>query len=226
MSEFRKVFDLPAAKLVKADFKALGDIAADGMDLKPENGAKDKYIVVSGNARYEGKSVDELLSQDLLEAVDNFSLWLVSWDPNNYIDKTISINLRRNVAHCQISAFDEVWFNEKILRIKKFFASRAPWYGKFHASVSTFLGILIGFCAVVSLQYKSSQYTINVVAGALLLELIWVFYAHVKGRIFPRMSLSMAEKIPRISRNDIFGTVALLTALATIIGILHQMFND
>jgi hypothetical protein len=125
MPHFRKLFDLPTARLSRADVRDLGRLISDGLVRKPFT---DDFSLSYGDATYQDRSVDDLLCQDLPHSVDMLSFRVVGWTEDDKIDRHVTLQLSRTSASCEILSYDEVWFKGKIIQIEEFFAKHKPWY--------------------------------------------------------------------------------------------------
>lgn len=153
MPEFRKLFDLPAAKLSRTDVENLGHLITNGLPKKPQ---AFEFSLSEKEATYRDYSLAELLSQNLPSSIDRLSFNVHGWTDDNKIDCGVTIDLHRTFASCQIYALDEVWFKGKIQQIVEFFAQRSPWYGRYRSILPGLFGALqaLSSCALLFLTME------------------------------------------------------------------------
>ena len=223
MPEFRKLFDLPAAKLSREDIENLGRLITDGLPIKPR--AFD-FSLSDGDATYRAYSLDELLSQNLPSSVDDLSFSVHGWTDDEKIDRSITIRLGRTIASCQIHALDEVWFKGKIQQIGEFFGQRKPWYGKFRTSLPGLFGGFqsLSFGAFLFLLWKS-EFLFSLIAGLTIVALFRGFTAYSNGRLFPLIYIQLVEKRRQLNRETLMVIFTALGALATAAGVIIQILQ-
>lgn len=223
MPEFRKLFDLPAAKLSRADLEDLGQLISDGMPFRPD---AFEFSVSDGDATYQAQSLDELLSQELPQSIDSLSFRVHGWTDDNRIDRGVSLNLTRTTASCQIHSYDEVWFKGKIQQIMEFFTRRGTWYSKIRGMVPFLFGFFVGAPFVALLFFLSArQFLFALVSGITLAALVKIISAHVNGRLFPLIDIQLSEKPRRLDRETFMVVIAAIGALATVAGVIVQLMQ-
>lgn len=223
MPEFRKRFDLPAARLSRGDIENLGQLITDGLPTKPKTF---DFSFSDGDATYRAYSLDDLLSQDLPSSIDDLSFAVHGWTDDDKIDRGVTINLRRTNASCHIHALDEVWFKGKIQQITEFFWRRSPWYGKFRPSLSGIFGGLqaLSFFALLFFLWKS-EFLFSLVAGLTLSALSKGFAAYLNGRLFPLIDIQLTERTRLLDREKLMVIFTAVGAFATIAGVIVQVLQ-
>ena len=228
MREFRKIVDLPAARLYRADIEELAKIITDGLPEKRENSVLEpfRFSLNDEVSSYRANSVDELLSLDLPDAAEGLSIEATGWTDNREIDRGIDINLNRNFANVQIHALDEVWFNGKIQQVNDFFRNHRPWYGPFHKYTPVIFGILQGTAFLALFVFVAAEkYLLAVFSIIFGIGLFIVSLAALNGSIFPLIDIRLTAKRRVIDREIITIIIGAIAALGAVAGVVVQLIQ-
>ncbi len=215
MREFRKLFDLPAAKLSKADVEDLARIVTDGLSADHAN-QRLSFCLTKGDENYRAGSVEELFSQVLPNAVDSLDFSAAGGGFENPLHQGVRIALHRTFAHCQVWADNEIWFNGKIEQITRFFKVRRPWYGKFPKIFSGLFGAIQGLSGAAFVLLLMRSYYIWTICPVVTFALCQIaFDKYTNGKLFPYIDIELAEVRPPIIGNR-------LLVVCTVVGVILQ----
>lgn len=225
MPEFRKLFDLPAAKLSREDVENLAKVITDGIaSTRPD------YLSLSlssGDATYKARSIDELLSQELPASVDNLDFSVAGVTSDYNIDRGVTIHLHRLYSTCQVHALDEIWFNGKIEQITKFFRNRRTWYGKFRNFFPFLFGVILtASFFVFSFLVNDGEIPLALVAGATFVVFLFSFLSFINGQLFAHINIQLTQKLPLVTRETLTILLMVTSTIATVVGVVVQLMSN
>lgn len=219
MPEFSKRIDLSAVKLERKDIEQLGHLICDGVMI--DSICDSEYSILSGDIAYRSSSINGLMEQDLPKMIDGVSFRVFSWrDPE--ITQSVSVDVRRWGAYCQIHSSEEIWFKGKIEQIKEFFARRRPWYGKIkHELIGSILGALAVISIVLMINFFKERLFLPAAIAMIVAIIMFVrLYAFLNDRLFPKANIQICRKSNLLSPElltVIFTGVMAFASVATAI---------
>lgn len=226
MREFRKIFDLPALRLSRADIMDLANLVTEDMPTRRENSLEPfDFSIGEGSSDYRCHSIDELLAQNFPNGVDKLSFSVEGWTDDGTIDREITISIYgHGGAYCQIHALNEVWFKGKIQQINEFFRKHRPWHGVFHKYIPFILGALGALLFSIPVFFLLQKNFLLFFYSATIFVMFIIFDVWIsKGKIFPKTDIRIDDKPHGIDREIVAITIAAVAALANIVGVIVQL---
>jgi hypothetical protein len=223
MPEFSKIFDLPPAKLSRADVEALGRLMVEGLPPK-RNSFKFQFRV--RDATYHSYSLDELLAQELPVSIDRLEFTVHGWNDDNGIDRSVTINLGRITASCSVRSLDETWYKGKTQQLLEFFTMRSPWYGTIRPYLPGILGGLQGILISASVYFfLAHQFLFVLVAGITFAILAKSVSGFLHGDLFPLTDIRLSPMPDRIDKEAAMVIFTAVSAIGTVAGVIVQLFQ-
>jgi len=217
-NEWRDLFNLSPILLYKADLFDLEKILST-----VANGINSEFRIqlTNKNQTIEVSSVQQLFAcPDLPSHTDEISINVLNWkkegsDSQNIVGG-VYLTLHHNYVSCQIHSEDEEWFIGKKEKLKRFFATKKPWYSVITRGAPFILPVLI----IIPLQNLVSSLVRGEYPRAII-SFICLFIFSILGYFSCRMLLFPYVRIVLKERNKSRVNVQLICA---VIGAISAVF--
>ncbi len=209
MPEYRRTFETPAIVLTRADIEKLETILTEGMKSHYD---EFDFSISAGEARFEGKSIEQLLKQNIPLNIDSLNFEVICRTEDKVKIGGITLTLHRRFGNYKIHSQNEVWFKGKAQQLKEFFDLRQPWYGRLEPLIPFMLGSFLSIGTIALLFFIYSKQLIGASIALLIIGLIPKLYKmHINGAIFPKTHIVLVDV-------QKFWTIEIVTVVATVIG--------
>jgi hypothetical protein len=217
MPEYRSYFDLPPSVLMKEDIVALAKLLEAGIPL---NSHSVEYTANTGEASYQAKSINDLLTQ-LPGNADQLDFRVFGWTDDNSIDRGFLITPHAKVPRCQIHSIDEIWYRGKLSQIHQFFRARRPWYGgalPYIRSISDALQPALLFSAVY--LWLKGNHVLSVFATLTLVALVMATTSFITGQLLAHTRIVLVQRTSWLTKDLAMVIFTALGATATLVGVI------
>jgi|GEM_PF-1778765 hypothetical protein len=226
MPEYRRTFETPAIVLTRADVEKLETILTE--EMKSHYDEFDFSISISaGEARFKGKSIEQLLKQNLPLNIDSLNFKVICRTEDKVRIGGITVSLHRRFGNYEIHSINEVWFKGKAQQLKEFFDLRQPWYGRLEPQIPFMLGSFLSIGIIALLFFIYSKQLIGGLIALSIIGLIPKLYKmHMNGAIFPKTHIVLVD-VQKFWTKEIVTIVAtVIGAVATVISLILSLLQD
>ncbi len=229
MREFRKIVDLPPARLRKSDVRELANLLVEAApDNRVSSGFVEPYSfsIEAGEITLKADSIEQLLSQELPKTADTLVISVVGWAKDRGIDRGVTVRVGRQSATAQVHSTNEIWFQGITQKILHFFQHRRSWYSKIHFWLPSFMGMITGGCIAACVALLAMEKPVT--AAFAFITIVALFCCSkwiVTGRLFPTTDIRFGDQ--RKVDSAVLGiVVAAIGVSATVVGVAFEIIRE